>query len=111
MKNKSGSKEFKRELDFQKFAKKDLEETFGSDIWVLIPYAISRRGIPDMLICLRGHFVALELKLDGSKKDKTRESLQKHVIGKIKEAGSLVAHERVTPSKWEAVKQALGHLA
>jgi hypothetical protein len=44
----------------------------------------SKRGDPDLLICVEGRFIALELKKD-TKSKPTR--LQKHILEQVKAAG------------------------
>ena len=53
------------------------------------------RGIPDLLGCVNGFFIAIELKRSTAKKDKSRESLQEYVCSKIVDAGG-ISYERVT---------------
>ena len=45
--------------------------------------AFSSRGVPDIILCIKGHFVAVELKVG----DNTPTPLQKHWLDKIVEAG------------------------
>jgi hypothetical protein len=63
---------------------------------------VARCGDPDLVLCVRGHFIALELKKDDRSKP-TR--LQRHILEKIEKAGgvSLV----VSPENWERVYTAL----
>lgn len=58
-------------------------------------------GDPDFVLCIRGHFVPLELKSQG---DKVRP-LQRHKLNKMKKAGAtpLVA----SPDNWASVKPIL----
>lgn len=50
-------------------------------------------GIPDILGCVNGHFVALELKKDAKevRKKRGRIKLQRHVLRAIKKAGGYAA--------------------
>lgn len=54
-------------------------------------------GIPDYFGCIRGHFIALELKDTGLRASK----LQRYVLDKIRAAGGM-AYE-VTPENAEAI--------
>lgn len=77
---------------FKEKVKADLQ-TFGEDAWFYKTQEVSRRGIPDFIICLRGEFHAFELKVDSPV-----EPLQEYTLNKIKKAGgnALV----VTPKNW-----------
>lgn len=56
------------------------------------------RGTPDYLLCVRSHFVGLELKKDSKVEP---EELQKYELAQIKKAGGvgLVAH----PDNWKTI--------
>lgn len=58
-------------------------------------------GDPDFLLCMRGHFVALELKASGGK----LRALQKYKLAEVEGHGgiALVAD----PDNWEQVKKTL----
>lgn len=71
------------------------------------PVTGSKRGIPDFIGAVNGFFVALELKLDDARPDPTRETLQKHVLKLMKDAGSPLAVERCTPTTWPEVHKKL----
>jgi hypothetical protein len=73
--------------------------------WILKTQEQTIRGIPDCLLCIRGQFVALELKVPPN----TLDALQEHVISKIKRAGGLALE--VTPGNWPAVFVLLTDLA
>lgn len=60
--------------------------------------AYTRSGVPDLLCCIKGKFVALECK---SSKGKLSE-LQKHEIEKIKRSGGFA--DCVSPKNWEDIK-------
>ena len=79
---------------------KQLRELPGT--WWVIYNATQVRGIPDVIGCVWGRFVALEFKRAGAKKDKSRETLQKYVASKIAQTGG-VAFDRVDPANWDAV--------
>ncbi len=46
---------------------KKLKQLYGSDIWVYHPVDVCHSGIPDLIICLYGRFIAIELKAPGRK--------------------------------------------
>ena len=72
--------------------------------WVRKIQQVAIRGIPDFLMCVNGHFVALELKVDGR-----LERLQGWNIGKIMNAkGTAIV---VTPTNWEEVYERLQKMA
>ena len=51
--------------------------------WYYKTQEVSRRGIPDIIMCLRGYFIAIELKKDDKEKP---EALQEYVLKKISKA-------------------------
>ena len=53
---------------------------------------VSMRGVPDLIICVRGHYVAWELKVDG----REATDLQQYVLDEIKGAQGIA--RTVTPS-------------
>lgn len=59
---------------------------------------------PDIVLCMRGKFVALELKARGERP----RPLQRHKLNRVEEAGgfSLVAD----PDNWERIKKVLTKL-
>ena len=63
-----------------------------------------RAGIPDILCCVNGKFVALELKSETGK----LSELQKYNLDKIKESGGVALCVR--PSDFEDVKLVLNSL-
>jgi hypothetical protein len=60
------------------------------------------RGTPDILLCVNGIFVALELKKSDKEK---RDLLQDHNLDKINKSGGLGI--KTTPGNWLAVLEAL----
>jgi hypothetical protein len=54
-----------KEAVFAEAIDKDLRREFGRDIFIENIQQKSKKGTPDRLICLKGKFVALELKVDG----------------------------------------------
>lgn len=55
-----------------------------SGLWYYKSSDRFRSGIPDLIICFKGMFVAIELKVDAPV-----EPLQKYTIAKIKEANGI----------------------
>lgn len=55
------------------------------DLWVVKTEQRSIRGIPDLLICYKGKFVAWELKTN----DGVTDVLQDFTLGKITQAGGV----------------------
>lgn len=72
--------------------------------WAVKVQQTSIRGTPDILACVAGFFVALELKVDDS-----LDALQRYNLAKISDAGGL-AYE-VTPVNWPVVYARLNALA
>jgi hypothetical protein len=52
------------------------------EIWIFHPAFILRSGVPDLLICYRGHFIALEVKTMVGKTSK----IQDYVLTQIRNA-------------------------
>lgn len=74
--------------------------------WVERVQQVSIRGTPDWILCVRGHFVALELKKD----DETMpDALQIHKLNKIQRASGLAFV--VSPENWEAIYKILIDIA
>lgn len=66
--------------------------------WWFKTQQVSLRGIPDMIGCLNGQFVALELKKDAKA---PIGKLQVHILEKIADAGGFSAV--VYPENWEEI--------
>lgn len=71
------------------------------NVWFVKIQMRATRGIPDLLLCINGHFVALELKTEEGVESK----LQTYTLLLIKEAGGFSF--TVTPLTWPGVLQAL----
>lgn len=67
---------------------------------------VAIRGTPDILCCINGHFVAIELKRDPSQKP---DKLQEHELGRISKAGGVSVV--VNPLNWPGVYASLAKLA
>lgn len=68
---------------------------------------VAKRGTPDVLACVAGHFVALELKRDESIDP---DPLQAHTMDRIKNRAGGVTYV-VHPLNWPHVLAALRRLA
>ena len=73
-------------------------------VWVLKTQEVSRRGVPDLLICFRGLFYAFELKSDEYKADK----LQEYELNCILKAGGYA--RVIRPRDYIAVFTKLGFI-
>jgi len=67
----------------------------------------SIRGIPDLLGCVNGYFIALELKTDDKRSELA--PLQGYILRKITKAGGIALE--VTPETWDDTYQILRILA
>ena len=72
---------------------KDMLDAFGSDVWCTSPLiaGFGNSGIPDILACCWGHFLAIECKAG----DNTPTALQERELAAIRAAGgeALVINE------------------
>ena len=78
------------ENKLQSKIKKRLENEFLGSLWIKVhggPY--QQAGIPDLLGCVEGTFIGLEVKLPG--KEHTTTKLQKHMLNMISRAGGIAA--------------------
>ena len=91
------------EKRFEMKIRKELEKY---NAWVLKTWSngIQRAGIPDLIVCLNGHFVGIEFKAEKGKPSE----LQKYNIKKIKEAGGIAMI--VYPDDFEDIKKLLEQL-
>jgi hypothetical protein len=60
------------ERDLQIDLIKSIKSIYGEDVWVFKTHDQVRVGIPDIILCFCGHFVAIELKKPIFYKDKGR---------------------------------------
>lgn len=90
----------KPETKFQNKVLKDLKKL--NNVWVLKTQEKTRRGVPDLLICANGHFVAIELK---AHEGAIISPLQRFELGCIEASNgvSMVAN----PDNWEEIKKRL----
>lgn len=101
-------REFKSERAWGEFVDGELRALPKS--WWMTPQTKAIRGIPDRIGCVNGYFVAIELKKPKAKKDPSRESLQKHNLLLMREAGAYVTFERLEPANWDECKAKLDYL-
>lgn len=86
------------EKNFENKVKKYLKE---QNAWFIKYWgggAFTKSGIPDLLCCVNGYFVAVELKAPNGKVSE----IQKHVINKINEAGGIAI--ALYPKDYETFK-------
>lgn len=79
--------------------------------WFIKTQMLSLIGIPDILGCLNGYFVALELKKERKEafKKHGRVRLQGHILMLIRDAGGY--GEFVYPENWEEIHGELSLIA
>ena len=79
-----------------KFKEKVIEDLKSIQCWFLKVQLLATRGIPDILMCRKGFFIAIELKVDAE-----LEELQEYNLNQIKQNGgrSYVA----TPKNWKKI--------
>lgn len=72
-----------RERDVQSDLVEALRSSF-STCWILVytAHPKGRRGVPDILACINGLFVAIEVKRDKSKRPTALQRYELHEIGK-----------------------------
>ena len=75
------------------------------DTWCVKVQQVAIRGTPDILCCINGNFVALELKSDTQAPD----ALQAYTLARIADAGGIGMV--INPVNWEASFDALSELA
>ena len=87
----------------KKFEKQVRDYLESRGAWVLKTISEGRQeaGVPDLLVCYNGQFVALELKSETG----AVRPLQEYKIKQINDAGGLAMIVR--PSDWENVKAIL----
>lgn len=91
------------EKQFENQIKKYLTE---QGVWHVKYFAngFTKSGIPDLLTCCNGHFLAIEVKAENGKPS----ALQLHHIEKIKESGGHAVV--VKPSQFEELKELIKEL-
>ncbi len=77
-----------------------LKETYGDECWNENIQQVSIRGTPDRLICIRGDFIAVELKKD---EKAAIAQLQTYKLDKIQKAGG--RSYIISPESFDYFKQ------
>ena len=90
------------ERDFKEIVIKDLKSL--QNCYSVKTQELARRGVPDILACIGGKFVAIELK----KEDGRVEPLQAHTLDKIIQSGGMGFVAR--PSTWQQQLEMLRRL-
>jgi len=93
----------KPETNFRKRVRAALDRL--PNTYVMSVQQVAIRGDADLIICIKGLFIALELKRRGGRSSK----LQDHKLAKINAAGGYAAV--VSPDNWPAVYATLEGLA
>lgn len=75
-------------------------------VWAFKSNERAVRGIPDIICCIKGKFVALELKIPPNKVKP--KSLQAQILRQIQWAGGIA--REVTPSNWGDILEELNRL-
>lgn len=88
------------EKNFENKVKKWLKE---HGAWYVKTWSngVQRSGIPDLIVCWKGHFIGLELKAENGRPS----ALQMHEVEQIWKAGGKAFITR--PSDWDEVKKIL----
>jgi len=71
-------------------------------VWVTKIINANRRGVPDLLACVEGHFFAIEVKRPGMK----ATPIQKAQLARITKAGGTA----IVATCWEDVEAHLGNI-
>lgn len=79
----------KPETKLQRQIVEELKLNYGQNIWILKTHGsgYQKRGVPDLLICLYGRFIAIEVKMPG--KEPTEN--QRAVMWEMQKAGVYTA--------------------
>lgn len=74
---------------------RDLKDDWGSDIEILATQERGRKGVADLVVCLKGTSIRIELKVDGEVPTKLQQlKLDRHAV-----AGGLSFYS--TPPMWD----------
>lgn len=90
----------------KRFENKIKDELKKRGIWYVKYFAnqMTISGVPDLLLCVNGHFVALEIKAEKGKVS----DLQKYQIEKIKCSGGIA--RVIYPDDWDSLLKLLDDL-
>ena len=83
--SKKNYKSFRNETEFKQEVANNIKEEYGDDVWYYLPSDRFRKGIPDIILCFFGYFVAIELKMPNSD-EKGGSPLQRYNLNRIKGA-------------------------
>ena len=86
-----------RETIFAERVDRDLKEAFGKDVHITNIQQRAKAGDPDRIICLRGNFIAIELKVKGG----VLSEMQKVKLSRIANSGGRIFV--ATPETWNFV--------
>lgn len=70
------------EIDFKQKAANAIKEEYGDEVWYYLPSDRFRRGVPDIILCFFGYFVAIELKMQNSR-EVNGSPMQQYNLSKI----------------------------
>ena len=90
-----------REGVFKTKVREDLKQDFGADVDILATAERGRKGVADLIICLKGYSIRNELKIDGEVPTK----LQQLKLDRHARAGGLSLSS--TPSTWPTHRKIL----
>lgn len=88
---------------FKERVMRDLKDDWGDDIDILATQERGRKGVADLVICLRAVSIRIELKVDGEKPTK----LQQLKLDRHDKAGGLSFYS--TPCMWDTHRNVLRH--
>jgi Holliday junction resolvase len=98
----------KKEADVKKELKKYLTEIGAWQYWP-VSNGMGRHGIPDVLICYRGHFLAIETKAPGRREEENGgcSALQVKEISSIRGAEGIAFSFDGEEDHWGHLKRAI----
>ncbi len=100
----SDYKPYKNESQFKNLAAVWLREEYGRDVWFFPPSDRFQKGLPDFIICLRGKFIAIELK-----NGKTYDPQPLQMVNAVKIIGA--GGHALTSRNMEEFKKEIARLA
>ena len=78
-----------RERDLQIDLIKAIKNLYGDDVWIFKTNDQCRVGIPDLIICFYGHFVAIELKRQPRKAMRVDDPVERDEVAEYKDLTKL----------------------
>lgn len=94
----------KPESRLQRRIRKALEKEFPQSFWIKIwsgPFQVA--GFPDLLGCVQGRFIALEVKMPGEEPS----AIQRYMMKLIKRAGGITSRVESVEEAINVVRRAL----